>query len=173
MPSRIAEIVEVLAESDKSGRSQAASFLLDAGGDLRNSLADGIENQLEGNIRLGRQRPLLFSGEQPFSVCTSSPAVPRDATKTLEYVRSLVAANGEECRFLIELEYNADSVLQDIHWQHVSLSGIAPASVADAHAEGQRLRRVRLANARAAGKIGVNSLCPCGSGKKYKKCCRP
>jgi preprotein translocase subunit SecA len=173
MPSRIAEIVEVLAASNKSGRSQAASFVLDAGGELRSSLADGIENQLVGNISLGRQRPLLFSGEQPFSVCTSSPAVPRDATKALEYVRSLVAANGEECRFLIELEYDGDSVLQDIHWQHVSLSGIAPASVAVAHAEGQRLRRVRLANAKAAGKISVNSPCPCGSGKKYKKCCRP
>ncbi|MEX6726023.1 SEC-C metal-binding domain-containing protein [Parapedomonas caeni] len=23
-----------------------------------------------------------------------------------------------------------------------------------------------------AGKIKVNSPCPCGSGKKYKKCCR-
>jgi len=172
MPDRIAEIVEVLARSDKLGRSQAASFLLDAGGELRASLADGIENQLEGNIRLGRQRPLIFSGEQPFSVCTSSPAVPRDANKALEYVRSLVAANGEECRFLIELEYDADSVLRDVHWQHVNLSGIAPASVALAHVEGQRLRRVRLANARAVGKIGVNSPCPCGSGKKYKKCCR-
>lgn len=173
MPSRIAEIVEVLAGSDKSGRSQTASFLLDAGGELRGSLADGIENQLAGNMRLGRQRPLLLSGEQPFSVCTSSPAVPRDATKALEYVRSLVAANGEECRFLMELEYDGDSVLQDIHWQHVSLSGISPVSVAVAHAEGQRLKRVRLANAREAGKIGVNSPCPCGSGKKYKKCCRP
>jgi hypothetical protein len=173
MPNRIAEIVEVLAASDKSGRSLVASFLLDAGGELRNSLADGIENQLEGNNRLGRQRPLLFSGEQLFSICTSSPAVPRDATKALEYVRSLVAANGEECRFLIELEYDGNLALRDVHWQHVSLSGIAPASIAIAHTEGQRLKRVRLANARAAGKIGVNSLCPCGSGKKYKKCCRP
>jgi preprotein translocase subunit SecA len=173
MPNRIAEIVEVLAASDKSGRSLVASFLLDAGGELRNSLADGIENQLEGNNRLGRQRPLLFSGEQLFSICTSSPAVPRDATKALEYVRSLVAANGEECRFLIELEYDGNLALRDVHWQHVSLSGITSASIAIAHTEGQRLKRVRLANARAAGKIGVNSLCPCGSGKKYKKCCRP
>ncbi|HWJ68935.1 MAG TPA: SEC-C metal-binding domain-containing protein [Sphingobium sp.] len=98
--------------------------------------------------------------------------MPRDANKALEYVRSLVAANGEECRFLIELEYDADSVLREVHWQHVSLSGVAPASVVLAHVEGQRLRRARLASARAAGKIGVNSPCPCGSGKKYKKCCR-
>lgn len=172
MPRRIAEIIEVLAASDKSGRSQVASFLLDAGRELRSSLANGIDNQLAGNKRLGRQRPLLISAERPFSVCTSSPAVPRDATKALEYVRALVAANGEESRLLIELEYDDDSVLQDVHWQHVSLAGIAPASVVVAHAEGQRLKRVRLANARAAGKIGVNSPCPCRSGKKYKKCCR-
>lgn len=25
---------------------------------------------------------------------------------------------------------------------------------------------------RASAKVGVNEPCPCGSGKKYKKCCR-
>ena len=35
-----------------------------------------------------------------------------------------------------------------------------------------RTRRAAAANAGAkAGKVGRNSPCPCGSGKKFKKCC--
>ena len=173
MPTRILEIVSVLARSEKVGRSQLASFILDSGGDLRNTIANGIENQLEGNKRLGRQRPLIGAGERAFAICTSSPEVPRDPKMAEEYTRSLVAANGELSRLLIELEYGADSHLKDVHWQFVSLTGLAPERVASAYADGERLRRDRLSRARATGKIGVNETCPCGSGKKYKKCCRP
>ncbi len=172
MPPAIAEIVGWLATSAKPGRSQLASFLLDAAGDFREMIADGIANQLEGNKRLGRQRPLLFSGEHPFTLCTSSPEVPRNAASALDYVRSLVAANDETSRLLIELEYDGDAKLTDVHWQYVSLVGLPPPSIAHAHAEGQRLRSNRLANAREKGKIPVNAPCPCGSGKKYKRCCR-
>ena len=174
MPARLREIIEHLATTHKPGRTTVSSFLLDAGEELRESIAAGIDNQLEGNKRLRRQRPLLFSGGgQPFSVCTSSPDVPRDAEQALNYVRSLIAANGEERRLLIELDYDADDALREVFWSTVSLGGLAPAEVATAHAYGARQKRIRLANARAIGKIAVNSRCPCGSGKKYKKCCRP
>ena len=174
MPTRLREIIEHLATTDKPGRAMVASFLLDAGEELRESIDAGIGNQLEGNKRLRRQRPLLFSGGgQPFSVCTTSPDVPRDAEQALIYVRSLIAANAEENRLLIELDYDADDKLKDVFWSTISLSGLGPAEVVTAHAHGERQKRIRLANARTKGKIGVNSLCPCGSGKKYKKCCRP
>ena len=173
MPSRLREIIEHLATSGKTGRAMLASFLLDAGEELRESIAAGIDNQLEGNKRLRRQRPLLFSGGgQPFSICTTSPDVPRDAEQSLNYVRSLIAANGEEHRLLIELDYDANDKLNGVFWSTVTLNGLAPAAVAKAHDHGARQKRIRLQNARAKGKIGANSLCPCGSGKKYKKCCR-
>jgi hypothetical protein len=34
-------------------------------------------------------------------------------------------------------------------------------------------RRMALAESLVTGKVGRNDLCPCGSGKKYKKCCLP
>lgn len=173
MPSAIAEILDWLAKSKKGGRSQLASFLLDAAGDFREMIADGIANQLEGNKRLRRQRPLMVSGKYPFTLCTSSPEVPRNPAQALDYTRSLVAANGEANRLLIELDYDAEGKLVDAHWQHVSIEGLQPQQLARAHAEGERLKTKRLADAREAGKIPVNSLCPCGSGKKYKRCCRP
>ena len=174
MPSRLREIIEQLAITDRPGRAMVASFLLDAGEELRESVVAGIDNQLEGNKRLRRQRPLLFSGDgEPFSICTTSPDVPRDAEQALNYVRSLIASNKEDHRLLIELDYDTNDTLRGVFWSTVSLDGLAPAAVATAHAYGARQKRIRLSNARAKGKIAVNSLCPCGSGKKYKKCCRP
>ena len=35
---------------------------------------------------------------------------------------------------------------------------------------GEKVKRVTVAK-RAAQTVGRNDLCPCGSGKKYKKCC--
>ena len=36
----------------------------------------------------------------------------------------------------------------------------------------ETLKRPKVEPTRSTKKVGVNELCPCGSGKKYKKCCR-
>ncbi len=48
-----------------------------------------------------------------------------------------------------------------------AVAGVAPARGI------QRLDETEGGTARASGKIGRNDPCPCGSGKKYKKCCYP
>jgi len=47
------------------------------------------------------------------------------------------------------------------------------ASLSMALASLNRLRQLRWKVQRETAKIGRNDLCPCGSGKKYKKCCMP
>jgi preprotein translocase subunit SecA len=64
-------------------------------------------------------------------------------------------------------------VLVDAHWQHLSLEGLTDIEAARVRAEGDALRRRRVKAAQAQRKIGPNERCPCGSGKKYKRCCRP
>ncbi len=172
MPVRLQEIIDVLASSSKPGRAYLASFLLDSGGELRAMIADGIANQLEGNSRLRRQRPFLVAGEQPFTVCTWSPKVPRIEGEALAYAQSVVAANAGAERLLIELEYDATERLIDVHWQNVSLAGLSTEQLAKAQLRGSIGKQQRVSLARKSHKIGVNEQCPCGSGKKYKRCCR-
>ena len=173
MPSRFSEIIDVLASLPKPGRAFLASFLLDCGGELRKMVADGIANQLEGNSRLRRQRPFLVAGEKPFTVCTWSPTVPRIEGVALAYTQSIVAANDGVGRLLIELEYNETEQLVDVRWQDVSLEGLGEAQLSKTRLRGEIGKQQRVALARKSGKIGVNEQCPCGSGKKYKRCCRP
>ncbi|MFN3390046.1 MAG: SEC-C metal-binding domain-containing protein, partial [Allosphingosinicella sp.] len=58
----------------------------------------------------------------------------------------------------------------DVHWVIIDL-GSLPFEEAARHREaGRQLAERRVEVARARGKIGVNAQCPCGSGKKYKRC---
>lgn len=173
MPEVFAEIIDWLGTSARIGRSQIASFLLDFAGDFRQVIADGIADQLRGNEELRRQRPLMVSGGHPLTICSYSGPVDRDKAWAIQYTRSLVAANREESRLLLELEYDRQQRLVNVSWEHVTLAGLASSDVLNANIEGQRLKAQRLRKAREKGKIPVNSPCPCGSGKKYKRCCRP
>lgn len=172
MPKRFSEIIDFLALSAKPMRTFLASFLLDCGGEFRSLIAEGIANQLEGNARLGRQRPLLVASDRPLSLLTWSPAVPRIAGEGLAYTQSIVAANNGVGRLLIELEYDAENRLCDIHWQDVSVASLNREQLVKAQLRGEIGKQKRVSIALSKGKVGVNEQCPCGSGRKYKRCCK-
>ncbi|MBI4382772.1 MAG: preprotein translocase subunit SecA [Nitrospinae bacterium] len=173
MPARLAEIVEFLAVSSKPGRSQLASFLLDAAGDLRKKIARTIDQQLRDNVALGRARPVSTFGKHAFTIWSWSSSAPRNAAVALEHAREVVAAHDEQSRLMVELEYSAGEILSEMHWRYVDLKGLSDAEIARIRHAGSLLRRQRIAAARAQRKIGANEPCPCGSGLKYKRCCRP
>lgn len=170
MPARIAELVRLLSSSAKAGRSMLASFLLDAAGDHREKIAELIEQGLEDHRRLGRVRPFSSYGEHAFTLFIWSPLVPRNAPEALTFTRAVVGQSGESSRLLIEIECDARGMIADVHWVIIDL-GSLPFEEAARHREaGRQLAERRVEVARARGKIGVNAQCPCGSGKKYKRC---
>ena len=147
-----------------------ASFILDAAGDHREKIAKAIDDALEDHKRLGRVRPFSSYGEHAFTVFTWSPFVPRNASDALTFTRNIVGLSGEGGRLLIEIECDSGGAIVDVHWTWVSLIGL-PSEKAAQHLEaGRRLARRRVELAKASGKIRVNEQCPCGSGKKYKRC---
>lgn len=172
IPPRLAEAITLLARLDRPGRSRVASFLLDADGEQRDRIAAGIEVQLEGNRTLGRLRPLSSMGEHSFTLCCWSSRVPRDAQHAVDFTQAVAASNHERSRLLLEFEYDTNDKLVGIYWQDVGLAILSVASMKRVEREARKLQTQRLRIAAAGGKIRVNSLCPCGSGKKYKKCCR-
>lgn len=173
MPARLSEIVVFLSVSPKPGRSQLASFLLDASGEDREAIGQAIEKQLHDNAVLGRARPMSTIGDHAFTLWVWSPSAPRDTAMATEHTRALVAAHGEPTRLMVELEYSADGALLETHWGYVDLVGMSSTEVSRARDAGALVLQQRVTAARALSKIGVNEPCPCGSGRKYKRCCRP
>jgi preprotein translocase subunit SecA len=95
-----------------------------------------------------------------------------EAEKAFHHTQKVLFANNEEVRLLLELIYNGNNVLQDCWWRWVKRSEIPPTELAQLAVEAEQLKQKRLKKAFAErGKIGRNDSCPCGSGKKYKRCC--
>lgn len=173
MPQRIEEIVYFLSKSNMKGRSEAASFLLDASGDLRERLSEVINQQLQKNLELGRPFPCSIYDDFCLTLYSWSPSVPRQPSLALDHTHSVMIAGHEDDRPLLELEYSNEGVLTFVHWQHVRLEGLSDHELARLRSESIRLRKNRLSDIQSQRKIQVNEKCPCGSGKKFKKCCRP
>ena len=173
MPPRLAEIIKFLGTSSLRCRSEIVSFLLDASGEHRETIANAIEQQLHDNAALGRVKPISTYGNHAFTLFTWSPPVPRDAVFAREHTMAALAAVGETSRLLLELEYTTQDTVAAVHWRCLSLSGLSDNEVARIQGKATELRARRLQDARQRGKIRRNDPCPCGSGRKYKRCCRP
>ncbi|MBR2174088.1 SEC-C metal-binding domain-containing protein [Sphingopyxis sp.] len=170
MPARLAEVVAFLSAGDRPGRSMLASFLLDAAGDERERFATSIDQGLDDHVRLGRTRPSSSYGELSYTHFVWSPSVPRDPELALDFTRAIVAGNSEPGRLLIEITCDETGRITDVEWSFVTLEGLNESEVALARAHAKQLADRRVTARRALGKIRVNEQCPCGSGRKYKKC---
>jgi preprotein translocase subunit SecA len=170
MPARLAEIIDFLATSNEVHRSELASFLLDAGGEFRTQITEAIDQALNESKELRRTRPLSVYGGMAMTLYVWSPSAPRLTIEAEEHTRAVMVANDEVSRRLIELEYNEAGTLIGAHMKHVTLAALASHELERIRQASLSLRRARLTRARAKGKIGRNDSCPCGSGKKYKRC---
>ena len=170
MSSRIAEIIDLLGTSNEPHRAELSSYILDGAGDWRDTLASSIENALKENKELKRSRPLSSYGGMEMTQFVWSPDAPRNAEFAIEHTRVVMLADNKAVRRLVEFEYDNDGKLYGAHLRHVTLAGVPEAEVERLRAKCVALQRRRIESAQAKGKIGRNDQCPCGSGKKWKKC---
>lgn len=170
MASRIAEIVAFLANGASPRRAEIASLFLNSGGDLRDELAGHIETALVENRKLERARPLSYYGDVSVTFYFWSPSAPRLPKLALQHARVVLVANKENHRHLVELEYAEGGSLVAAHLTDISLDGIGDGELALVRKEAERFVERRLEQARSKGKIGRNDQCPCGSGRKFKRC---
>ncbi len=173
MPARLANVIQFLGASSLQNRAEIVSFLLDASGTYRKTIANAIEQQLHDNAALRRVRPMSTHGSHAFTLFVWLPEVPRDAAFAHEHTMTVLVAAGETSRPLLELEFAGPDTLKAVHWRRLTLAGASGVDVTRLEAKAAALRAQRVASARMKGKLGVNDQCPCGSGKKYKRCCRP
>nr|WP_311969935.1 SEC-C metal-binding domain-containing protein [Bradyrhizobium diazoefficiens] len=170
MPSRIAEIIDLLGAANEPHRAELSSFILDGAGDWRNTLASSIDNGLKENRELKRSRPLSSYGGMEMTQFVWSPDAPRNAEGAIEHTRVVMLADKSATRRLVEFEYDKDGKLFGAHLSHITVAGLSDAELERLRAKGATLQQQRIAKTQAKGKIGRNDQCPCGSGKKWKRC---
>lgn len=76
---------------------------------------------------------------------------------------------GEELHFT---EMNSNTGTQKYQWVHDNIDSLTPGPAEDKPAEILPMPEIQMhGDIDITDKTGRNDLCPCGSGKKYKKCC--
>lgn len=172
MPRGLSEVLELLQRSAKAGASVLASRLLDMSGDWRTKVFEGVASEIAAAADK-QPRPMSTHGDVRITIFPwSTLSGDRNATVAEDHAKALVVLNSEPDRTLLELSYGNDGRLLDAVWQIFRASDIPQDELPRLVGMAARLRAKRIEKAsRGGAKVGRNDSCPCGSGKKFKKCC--
>lgn len=172
VPHRLREIVDFLTEQPLSGRSPKANYLFDFPSDVRAAVNDWIESELAEVDARGRCIPIsVTTGGRLTVVLSIKHGVTMAHDRALEHCRTVMVASGEDARMLLELTYDG-VVLCELSMTRVTLNDVSHAEIEFLLEQAKDLKTRRVARSAAEfGKLGRNEICPCGSGKKYKRCC--
>ncbi|MCI0564006.1 MAG: SEC-C domain-containing protein, partial [Nitrososphaera sp.] len=173
MPRRLQQVIDFLEASDSRGRAELSSFLLDLAGEWRHNIFGQIGPVLREQRANKRPKPLSTYGETGITIfCWQDGCIERSAQEALHHSQMAMILGNESERWLLELVYTESTQLRDVSWRKEKLIGISEPELARLQVHANGLRQARIASVKLkSGKIGRNQLCPCGSGKKYKKCC--
>lgn len=176
IPHRIEEILDLMDTKKTPNRIFLSTFLLDICEIGKNDFAYNIERVFERQKEVGHMMPLIVFGEVRYCAFIHTPQIKiMSHQQKSDYVYSAVLRDKEANLVWIDLHYDESGVLYEAHSQICSFDDI-PAD------DCQRLQELSHVNAQSIissykmhnkkHKVGRNDPCPCGSGKKYKKCCQ-
>lgn len=175
IPARLKEIIDVLAYNSHPGRCKTASWILDMDGDFRAQACTLIDQVLKEQQEVERPKPATCTGEVPITFyCSIEDGVrPDDRLVKMHTLATLQLAHESE-RLALRLDYSTDKKLRVVTPIFFLCKELETIDGDELKNYSQRMvgRRFQAYFAKAGRhKIGRNERCPCGSGKKYKKCC--
>lgn len=176
LPTRLQEILNILETSKPRGCVEFSSFLLNWAPETREQFDSSILRLMKRQKELKRMVPLFMSGENIMYSCfvEDSEIEPFEDMRRDQYLlANLINSKVEEC-WRIDLSCTTYGHIENLNYKKLTRADTVDNYE---YLEGYSsylsdIRRVQMTNRRWAGrKIYPNEPCPCGSGKKYKKCC--
>jgi len=172
MPARLKEIVSFLDASKLQGRRRVSSLLLDCGGTWRDNIASGIDDILIQQQNVKKPKPLsTYGGIKISFFCWQAGIVERNEKLALEHTKAAMLITDDKERLLLEIFYDKAGSINGVDFQFIKRESIDENELKKLEDIAETLRKRRIERVKKEGKIGRNTPCPCGSGKKYKKCC--
>jgi hypothetical protein len=175
MPSVISAIVDKLAQTTYPKRRRVASLLLDWDGHTKEQIASGIESTLKEQTNVGRPKPYsIHEDGLGFTIyCWQQGVIEVGQHDALGHAKACLMLAQKEEWMLLQLFFDDDGKLRDVRPTVFTAHDISESERGILAPRVQQMRENRLKTAALDGKLGRNDQCPCGSGKKYKKCCKP
>ena len=173
----IKQIIEVAGSQQKVGRCKMVGALLDLTQDEQNEFSNSITNVLTQQKTTGTKKFVNLTNPKKITAHCEQDGVDvgtrlnikKQASASMikeQALASMINAKAEY-RHLIELKFTENCDIYDINYTFLERADINASN----QVRIQEIAKVQ-ANKRLAakGKTGRNEPCPCGSGKKHKKC---
>ena len=176
MPELLEDIITCIEKSDIPNKVWLSSYILDLDSEARLGLCEQIKLVSRKQKQKSKMLPIIASGDE-FSLryCVYLLQDEIDVfseDEREEHLLSVLVHNEESDRVRIDLTIDENGIPVRIFGKEYYREDIPSDRVGYYLEIGKKNADIRVAiHKQKHGKIGRNELCPCGSGKKYKKCC--
>lgn len=178
IPDLFLRIIHYLEVESIEGRSFIANYLLNFAADAKEDFSNQVDYVLKRQKQIKREVPIHAAGVGEYSlrytcfVSQQGVIEPSDSKKR-EYTLACLSWNNDPDRCLIDLSFDAIGNFIKVNFKRFTPQDIGSDESNQIKKLGSELAEKRIFQYHQLhkGKIGRNQLCPCGSGKKYKKCC--
>jgi len=172
LPELFKDIIRQIDTQMKPGRCAAVSHLLDIPIENRDIIAKRINEMLVLQKTEGRMKSISTTFTPRITFFCKQPGVtPMLKNEMDDFILSNIVLTEEQLFLGIYLEFDNDDLLKNIDFEFFSESGICDNEMIVLRQMANNLAKARVRKALAKGPIGPNEQCPCGRGRKYKKCC--
>lgn len=164
-----------LAQSPHPQRRKAASLLLDWDGHTKEQMATGIQSTMKEQAQVGRPKPYSIHGDDiGFTIyCWQQGVLEAGLHDAVGHAKACLLLAQKDEWMLLQLFFSGDGKLEEVRPTIFTARDISQTERAKFAPRVEQMRENRLKAAASTGNLGRNDLCPCGSGRKYKKCCQP
>ncbi len=165
LPKRISEIINFLNVNTNNYNNSIdiACKILDLCSDAKNELGINIEKLI---IKPDKKALFMQGNELSYSFVVKTEKDNIDMTEIDRHIYATMIPTKEQSRLLFLLEYSSGILInllyKEYHFSDLSLKGFKKCD---------KIKDIIISKRIQKSKVGRNDPCPCGSGKKYKKCC--
>jgi len=175
IPNDLRTILEICERKQDNAITLFTNFLLDLDQASREMLCDKIHEVYRREKETGTEVPSCAFGDPCFFLFVKVPGIQMLSEDfRWKYYMSTFAKSGREKCFLIYISVDAEGNILDVKNRLITRDDIPAEQIDQLREQGtlyaERRKQIYLDSTHKR-KIGRNDPCPCGSGKKYKKCC--
>lgn len=178
LPPLFEEIISLLERKGSKDRIAFSDYLLNFSSEAKEQFAEEVLHIYEDQKKTHRGKIITTAGRNEndlrYSCFIFQPNVPAISnSEQEEYIWSNMLWNGEKNRVRINITFDNSGKIIDIDYSRYDEKSIPDDQRDILFEQGKARAAERIQNYRNVygNKIGRNEPCPCGSGKKYKRCC--
>ena len=174
IPIELEKIIKFLGNSKIKNRVKLGTYILDFSPESKESLNNNISKALARQREINRMVQISLMGEAPMCVFCHQKNINNMSHNDIEkYTLAHMIKYDEKFRLELNIFYDTNNEITDIKFKFHEIENIPEEKVEELMEFGEELFGYRINNYKKQNnikKIGRNDQCPCGSGKKYKKC---